>query len=206
MDQSSALEPASRDDLVLRRVDRWSAPLARTRQSPARAFRLAAGLLGLLIGATVFAPLTLRAEPLKINIAFSGLWWSEDQLNGMDPNNPPPKTTRHRLQKWEWTGDQWPPAPDVVDVDVTLSGGAAAAKTTAQISYQYGLGRGRLSPPKQLLATTIDLSPHGDATSLRGPLPLLRDAGKLHPEFVQVTVKVGAQPPATARLPITVGD
>jgi hypothetical protein len=163
-----------------------------------------------LIGATVFAPLTLGAEPLKIDIAFSGAWWAEGQLEGMDPNNPPPKTTRARLREWDYGDGQWPPHPDVVDVDVTLSGATAAAKTTAEISYQYDIGRGRLSQLQQLVKTTVDLSP-GGTTSLRGSLRILDDIGrlmrqKLTPNLVKVTVKVGGQPPATARLPITVGD
>jgi hypothetical protein len=179
--------------------------LARAQQSLARASQTLTGLSGLLIGVVIFAPLLLAAEPLKVDVTFSGLWWAQDQVDGMNPDHPPPKTTRVRFQEWNAEDNQWPPHPDVVDVDVAVSGAGTTTKAPVEIDYQYDVG-GHLSPPKQLVKTDIDLPP-GQSISLHGAIKVMDYLRKDHrPDFLKVTVKIAGQPTTTAQLSFVLGD
>ena len=57
---------------------------------------------------------------LSAEVSYRALWWSPDQMNGMNPNAPPPKTTEIKLDKWEYSDPIGVPHPDVVDVTVAV--------------------------------------------------------------------------------------
>jgi hypothetical protein len=57
---------------------------------------------------------------ITATISFRCLWWSTAQMEGLNPNAPPPKTTEVMLQKWAYTDPIGVPHPDVVDVVVEL--------------------------------------------------------------------------------------
>lgn len=57
---------------------------------------------------------------LSISAQFDCLWWNEQQMDGIDPNNPPPKNTRITLKRWEYTDPVGVPHPDIVDVAVQI--------------------------------------------------------------------------------------
>jgi hypothetical protein len=60
-------------------------------------------------------------EPkVSATVSFRCLWWSEEQMNGLNPNSPPPKNTEVRIEKWEYSDPIGVPHPDVVDVVVEL--------------------------------------------------------------------------------------
>ena len=57
---------------------------------------------------------------LSTEVSYRALWWSLEQMNGMNPNAPPPKTTEVQLGKWEYSDPIGVPHPDVVDVTVVV--------------------------------------------------------------------------------------
>src|SRR6266568_1294352 len=46
---------------------------------------------------------------------FEAIWWSPQQMENLDPSNPPPKNTRVTLSNWEYSGPVGGPHPDTVD-------------------------------------------------------------------------------------------
>jgi hypothetical protein len=52
--------------------------------------------------------------------SFRCKWWSEEQMNGLDPNNPPPKNTEINISKWDYSDPVGTPHPDVVDFLVEI--------------------------------------------------------------------------------------
>jgi hypothetical protein len=60
------------------------------------------------------------ANELAVQVRFTTKWWSAAQMEGLDPNNPPPKNTEVELARWEYSDPVGVPHPDVVDVLVTV--------------------------------------------------------------------------------------
>jgi hypothetical protein len=158
-----------------------------------------------MVAVAMLASLAHGAEPIKVDVAFSGLWWAYEQLKGMDMSNPPPMTTRATIKEWDAGDNQWPPHPDVVDVDVTVTAGVAL-KEPIEVSYQYE-AKGRLTAPKRIISGVIDLAP-GASQVLHGSINVMGYLSETHrrPRFVKVTAKVGRAPPVTAQLPFVLGD
>src|SRR5215472_4906630 len=63
------------------------------------------------------------AASLQADVSFTCLWWSEAQMEGLNPNSPPPKNTEVKLAKWEYSDPVGVPHPDTIDVVVTLRTG-----------------------------------------------------------------------------------
>ncbi len=49
-------------------------------------------------------------------LRFECLWWSPQQIATLDPNRPPPKTTRVTISRWEYSDPIGVPHPATVDV------------------------------------------------------------------------------------------
>jgi hypothetical protein len=79
---------------------------------------------------------------LHTDISFLCLWWSESQMEGMNPNSPPPKNTEVKLSKWEYSDPIGVPHPDTVDVAVTVQnrGSAALSNLEVEIRVQWKTG------------------------------------------------------------------
>ena len=60
------------------------------------------------------------AGTLSTSATFECLWWSEAQMDGLDPNHPPAKETRVAIKKWEYSDPVGVPHPDVVDLVVQI--------------------------------------------------------------------------------------
>jgi hypothetical protein len=54
-------------------------------------------------------------------LSFKALWWSQAQMQNLNPNAPPPKTEVVELERWEYTDPIGVPHPDSVDAVLTLS-------------------------------------------------------------------------------------
>jgi hypothetical protein len=147
----------------------------------------------------------LAGKPVKIEIAFSGMWWSEDQLIGLDEDHPPPMATRVKLDQWIDEFDVLPPHPDLVDVDVTVKGARGSAKIPVRATYQWGF-KGHFTAPKPLFQETVYLSSSPEP-SFRGTINVMKYLnGRRLPDCLRVRVKVADQSPAIADLPVVVGD
>ncbi len=121
------------------------------------------------------------APRLSADITFRALWWSPAQMEGLNPNAPPPKTTDVVLRKWEYSDPIGVPHPDVVNavVQVRNEGEATLADVGVSISGQWQTG----------------------------PLGAQREAGWTAPVVLR-TLPVGSMAPGasvTAKLPIEVG-
>ncbi|MGH9769804.1 MAG: alpha/beta hydrolase [Blastocatellia bacterium] len=65
-------------------------------------------------------PPAASAPNVTATVSFRCLWWSEEQMKGLNPNSPPPKTTEVTIKRWEYLDPIGAPHPDVVDVVVDL--------------------------------------------------------------------------------------
>jgi hypothetical protein len=78
---------------------------------------------------------------LQTDIAFLCMWWSEAQMEGLNPNSPPPKNTEVKLSKWEYSDPIGVPHPDTLDVAVTVQNpNAAASNLDVEIRVQWRTG------------------------------------------------------------------
>lgn len=78
------------------------------------------------------APAT-GARDLAADINFTCKWWSEADMDGMNPNAPPPKTTEVKLTKWEYSDPIGVPHPDVVDIAITLKNGGSSPLSDLEV-------------------------------------------------------------------------
>jgi len=89
-----------------------------------------------LCGALALLPAQPRADSpagtLATSATFECLWWSEAQMDGLDPNHPPPKQTRVTIKKWEYSDPVGVPNPDVVDLVVKIKN--TSTETAAQVA------------------------------------------------------------------------
>jgi hypothetical protein len=189
--------------------------------------------IGLLISATLILPACSSgprpqeaASPaLHADVAFACLWWSEAQMEGLNPNAPPPKKTEVKLTKWEYSDPVGVPHPDTVDVMVTLanSGGQALSNLDVEVAGEWKEGRladaaSAVWSQSAVIQTfqRVSVGPSGQQT-LRVPVDLKSKMDSLAKERkwpyglrATVTVRTGpsAQPlaHAAAELPIRPGD
>lgn len=85
-------------------------------------------------------------EPVKLELnallGFRCLWWSEEQMRGLNPSAPPAKTTEISLDHWEYTDPVGVPHPDEVDLlaDVRNAGPSPATNLTIELFGQWRMG------------------------------------------------------------------
>ena len=170
-------------------------------------------------------PGTSAAPEVRADVAFTCLWWSEAQMESLNPNAPPSKNTEVKLTKWEYSDPVGVPHPDSVDVVVTLANSGGQAKSTVEVRVDGEWKEGPLrdasiaawSEPAVLQEFRgVSLAPSGPET-LRTPVNLQAMMDSLAkqqkwPYALRVTVTVlmpgSAQPlaKASAELPIRPGD
>jgi len=88
------------------------------------------------------APQEAPAPKLRADVSFACLWWSEAQMEGLNPDAPPPKNTEVRITKWEYSDPVGVPHPDVVDIVVTLvdSSGQARSDLEVEVATEWKEG------------------------------------------------------------------
>ena len=179
-------------------------------------------LSGLLLAGAHAEQLPQR---LSADVTFRCLWWSEAQMEGFDPNSPPPKTTEVTIHKWEYTDPVGVPHPDSVDVVVALTneGTASVTGVAAAIAGQWRIGpiksgaRAVWSRSKPLQTwQSLTVTP-GKPTVLRVPIDIAARISALEKQGswpwmfrALLTVRaVGVDKPLLNRevdLPIRLGD
>jgi hypothetical protein len=186
---------------------------------------LASAALVLAACSSAPRPAASAAPAVRADVAFTCLWWSEAQMEGLNPNAPPPKNTEVKLTKWEYSDPVGVPHPDTVDVVVTLanSGGQALSNLEVEVAVEWKDGPLRnaasaaWSKPAVLQNFQgVSVGPSGPQT-LRVPVDLKAIMESLArqrewPYGLRATVTVrvpgSAQPlaQAAAELPIMPGD
>jgi hypothetical protein len=83
-----------------------------------------------------------KGAQVSAQASFLCKWWSEDQMNGLDPNKPPPQNTEIPIQKWEYSDPVGTPHPDVVDfvVEIRNESDAAVTALSVEIEGQWKVG------------------------------------------------------------------
>ncbi len=80
---------------------------------------------------------TLTAE-------YKAMWWSEDQMDGLNPDEPPPKELEITLSKWDSSDPIGTPNPDTVDLLVTIKNDSPIAATGLLLEANMRLSVGSL--------------------------------------------------------------
>ena len=120
--------------------------------------------------------------------SFHCLWWSEAQMENLDPNSPPPKNTDVVIQRWEYSDPVGVPHPDVVDLvmEIRNRNDAPSPQLVAEISGQWLTGSisserkaawGAREPIKTL---KVDAIAPGQAAVVRVPIDIAGRMSKLH--------------------------
>lgn len=182
-------------------------------------------LSGCVLGCVRSEEPKLALARLSADITFRCLWWSEDQMEGLNPNSPPPKRTEVTIQKWEYTDPVGTPHPDTIDVVVALiaDGSTPVTGVSADVSGQWRIGPAN-SPKNATWSEQrslqkwqgLTITP-GTATVLRVPVNVAGRISELEAKHkwpwgfrVALTVQsTGAAEPVLMRdmeLPIRPGD
>jgi hypothetical protein len=183
----------------------------------------AAGMILLQACAPAQVPPASNPASVHADVAFTCLWWSEAQMEGLNPNTPPPKNTEVKITKWEYTDPVGVPHPDTVDVVVTLTSTDNMKDLVVDVSGEWKNG------PLQSAASAawahpavlkqfqgVSVGPSG-AQTLRVPVDvkgMMESLGKQQkwPYELRTTIvvhKAGSEEllaKATASLPIKAGD
>lgn len=106
---------------------------------------------------------------LHTEISFWCLWWSESQMEGLNPNSPPPKTTEVKLSKWEYSDPIGVPHPDTIDVAVTVENPSneTVSNLEVEIRLQWKTGPQRKESAATWLEPTV-LKQQGISIEARG--------------------------------------
>jgi hypothetical protein len=182
-------------------------------------------LVLLLAAASLSAQYCGGASGLEAGVSFVCKWWSEAQMEGLNPNAPPPKNTEVKLTKWEYTDPIGTPHPDVVDAVVALKniGTQPMSGLDVEIAGQWRVGPlqsaaravwGTRAVLRNISGVTVR---PGATESLRVPVdlkakmdPLFKQGRWPHSLRITVTVRQpGAAAPLVrtqADLPIKPGD
>ncbi len=71
------------------------------------------------------------ASPVvDVDLLFVAEWWSEDQMDGLNLNDPPPKNTKISLERWEASDPVGTPHPEEFDI-------VAIIKTTLEVQHAW---------------------------------------------------------------------
>jgi hypothetical protein len=164
---------------------------------------------------------------VRIDVAFTCRWWSEAQMEGLNPNAPPPKNTEVRLTKWEYSDPVGVPHPDTVDFVVTITNSSDQTLSNLEVEVTGEWKNGRLqdaktaawSKPSSLKKAEHITIESRTSQTLRVPVNLkaVMDTLGKHGEWpyafsataaVRVAGSGSAQPLAqvSAELPIEAGD
>jgi len=188
-----------------------------------------AGLASVALVLSACSPAPRQAAPagaaVRADVSFTCLWWSEAQMEGLNPNAPPPKNTEVKLTKWEYSDPVGVPHPDTVDAVVTLanSGGQALSNLEVEVAGEWKDGPLRdaasaaWSQPAVLQKFQgVSVGPSGSQT-VRVPVDLKARMESLEkrqawPHSLRITATIRApgapQPVAqtASELPIRPGD
>jgi hypothetical protein len=171
-------------------------------------------------GADAAASQAAAPSALRADVAFVCLWWSEAQMEGLNPNAPPPKKTEVRITKWEYSDPVGVPHPDVVDIVVTLanSGNQVLSNLEVDVASEWKEGSLRAaagavwsqprvlrkfpevsvgSSGQQVLRVTVNLKEKMDSlgTQQKWPYGLRATVTVRDPRSVQPLAQVRAELP-----------
>lgn len=156
----------------------------------------------------------LPAAPPVLRVSFRCLWWSPEQMVGLNPDKPPPKNTEVTIRQWAYTDPVSVPHPDTADIvietdDVFPKG----ARARLRVRWKEGpIDR----EPLARWTPFVALATRPMAASIRVPLEIARRQAALEPRRrwpfaaeIEIAVRDAAGKllaSRTAVLPIKPGD
>ena len=159
-----------------------------------------------ILVSTFLAPLCMNgiadsAPKLTLIVAhYECLWWSEQQMEGLDPNHPPRKETPTRITKWEYSDPVAVPHPDVVTLVAQIP---SEIKGDVRVAIQWK--RKKWSPVHVLKATSVVAEADGSRT-LRADIAVDGEIRAHRPGALRSVLLVGDRAVRTIDLPIELGD
>lgn len=109
--------------------------------------------------ATLLPPAHAAPARVMAHAHYECLWWSDSQMEGLRSDSPLPKTTRVKLDRWEYSDPVGVPNPDDVILVVTLTTAAPrnlqlGARTSWRIRGAWRQGASLPARPVPLTANT----------------------------------------------------
>jgi len=102
------------------------------------------------------------APPVTIRAHYECLWWADNQMEGLRSDSPLPKTTRVKLDRWEYSDPVGVPNPDEVILVLALS---APSARTLNLSVRPSFRiRGAWRAGTALAGRTVSLEPGATRT------------------------------------------
>jgi hypothetical protein len=144
------------------------------------------------------------ADPaLHADLSFACKWWSAAQMEGLNPNAPPPKNTEVKIKKWEYSDPIGVPHPDVIEAVLALKNSGSEEITALEIEITGQWQIGPLKTPARALWSGrtllkkfqgITVGPSGTQT-LRAPVDLKTKMDTLYkqgkwPHMLRITATV----------------
>ncbi len=159
----------------------------------------------LLVGLAfcTFHSRTAHADELQARAYFECNWWSAEQMIGMNPNRPPPKTTRTRLKKWEYSDPIGVPHPDKADLVVEVEAGSTPLSGTLNVLLQWK--RKTWSPAQLQYETALTLAAH-QRERLVVPVDLAPIMRSPRPSLLHAIVLMNKRRLTGVDLPIVAAD
>jgi|GEM_PF-5749752 len=145
----------------------------------------------------------LAAENISARAHYECIWWSTEQMANFDPNHPPPRKTRVRLDRWEYSDPVGVPHPDTVTLVVMLTSSGVQKNLDIVVRTQW-LG-GRPAKAEALTSHIVSLEA-GVPKIIEFQLPVKATIDQNHPKLLRSSIWAGAKELSHADLPITVGD
>jgi hypothetical protein len=141
----------------------------------------------------------IAAAASRLEAHYECYWWSEDQMVGLNPNKPPPKETRVRIERWEYSDPIGVPNPDEVILVIHL-GSTPPDAVSVRASW---LTKKWSTPELRTLAVRRD----GEQVA-EVKIPVRQFIYQMHPKKLRsvITVKDQKDQVTTVDLPIVVGD
>jgi hypothetical protein len=145
---------------------------------------------------------SLAAAPIAIEAHYECFWWAPEQMVDFDPSHPPPKTTRIRLDHWEYSDPVGVPHPDTVILVVTLR---SATSRDLALSVRTRFLTGAWTKSTTASSQKISLAA-GVAQTLEIPIPVALMINQHDATRLRSSIVAGATELTHADLRIILGD
>lgn len=142
---------------------------------------------------------TTAAAP-AVNAFYECVWWSADQMQDFDPNNPPLKSTRIQIKRWEYSDPVGVPHPDVVTLVVQV---ATLDATKVEVRTQW-LGKEWSRKSRQAPTPPVQLE--GKKQILRYDIPVGAYINSHGPKRLRSSIYLAGVKLKDVDLPIQLGD
>jgi hypothetical protein len=128
------------------------------------------------------------------------LWWSEAQMEGLNPNHPPPKETVVKIAKWEYSDPVAVPHPDSVTLVARIPAGLGGP-----LSVRVKWKRQRWGVAQKLERISVAEEADGER-QLSAEIPVGKEIDHLRPRLLRSEILAGGRVIKTLDLPIELGD